>query len=60
MIIGSRLKLNNLSRNPNIVIGNHSVERVQDKKVLGVKIDKELKWKDHISMHNVRKFLKIV
>jgi hypothetical protein len=48
MIIGSRLKLNNLSRNPNIVIGNHSVERVQDKKVLGVKIDKELKWKDHI------------
>ena len=40
MIIGSRPKLSNLSRNPNIVIGNHSVERVQDKKVLGVKIDK--------------------
>ena len=48
MIIGSRSKISNLSRNPNIVIGNHSVERVQDKKVLGVKIDKELKWKDHI------------
>ena len=42
MLVGSK-SLNN----PEIVIGNHIIQQVFSKKVLGVIIDEQLKWKEH-------------
>lgn len=47
MLIGSRQKLQRSPNNPQIVIGNHTIQQVSRKKVLGVIIDEQLKWKEH-------------
>jgi hypothetical protein len=47
MLIGSRQKLQRSPSNPQIVIGNHIIQQVSSKKVLGVIIDEQLKWKEH-------------
>ena len=45
MIIGSRQRLDVFSNNYlDVIIGEHSIERVQNKKVLGIIIDDQLKW----------------
>ena len=47
MLIGSRQRLNQFSGNPNIILGNHTIQQVPNKKVLGVIIDENLKWNEH-------------
>ena len=48
MIIGSRQRLDVFSNNYlDVIIGEHSIERVQNKKVLGIIIDDQLKWDRH-------------
>ena len=46
MLIGSRQRLQQSLSNPQIVIGNHVIQQVSSKKVLGVNIDEQLKWKE--------------
>ena len=48
MLIGSRQKLNNVSKQPNVVISDEPIERVRDCKILGVHIDESLTWEKHI------------
>ena len=43
MPIGPRPKLNQFLSNPCITIGNHTIQQVPEKKVLGVIIDEQLK-----------------
>ena len=47
MIIGSRQRLEGLRQSPEIVINNDKIKRVNDKKVLGIIIDDQLKWNKH-------------
>jgi hypothetical protein len=47
MLVGSRQRLQQSSSNPQIVIGNHIIQQVSSKKVLGVIIDEQLKWEEH-------------
>ncbi len=46
MSIGSRQRLQQYLSNPQIVIGNHVIQQVSSKKVLGVITDEQLKWKE--------------
>ena len=46
-LVGSRQRLQVSPSNPQIVIGNHITMQVSSKKVLGVIIDEQLKWKEH-------------
>ena len=50
VLIGSRNRISGLLTEPNIVIGNGSVKRVESTKVLGVHIDKNLTWEKHIDV----------
>ena len=47
MLIASKRKLTQLTENPNIYISNHNIKQVSKKKVLGILLEKELKWKEH-------------
>ena len=47
MLVGSRQRLQQSLNNSEIVIGNHIIQQVSSKKVLGVIIDEQLKWKEH-------------
>ncbi|RUA05612.1 MAG: hypothetical protein DSY43_04240 [Gammaproteobacteria bacterium] len=49
MIIASRQRLANLSRDPIIKIGDCHLKRVKSTKTLGMIIDESLTWNDHIS-----------
>ena len=42
MIIGSAQRINKLNEEPNLFIGNVKLERVNNKKVLGIVIDQNL------------------
>ena len=50
MLIGSRKKLSNMSNllEIKVSIGNNEVEEVSNTKTLGIIIDENLKWKEHI------------
>ena len=41
---------------PQIIIGNHIIQQVSRKKVLGVIIDEQLKWKEHNDAQCKKKF----
>jgi hypothetical protein len=56
MLVGSRQRLQQSSSNPQIVIGNHIIQQVSSKKVLGVIIDEQLKWKEHNDVQCKKKF----
>jgi hypothetical protein len=47
MLIASKRKLKQYSGNPNITIGSHNIKQVINKKVLGIILDEELKWREH-------------
>ena len=47
MLVGSRQRLQQYLSNPEIVIGSHFIQHLSSKKVLGVIIDEQLKWKGH-------------
>ena len=49
VLVGSRNRLSELEE-PDIVIGNEPVKRVQSTKVLGVHIDENLTWDKHIDV----------
>ena len=49
MIIGSRQKNLNIQEEPVISIGNETIKKISKCKTLGVIIDDELLWKDHIN-----------
>ena len=57
MIVGSRQRLNQINSDPDILIGDHKIKRVSNKKFLGVVLDEPLNWHNHIDI-NVRKFQK--
>jgi hypothetical protein len=48
MLIASKRKLKQYSGNRNITIGSHSIKQVTNKKVLGIILDEELKWREYI------------
>ena len=48
MLIASKRKLKQFSGNLNITIGSHNIKQVVNKKVLGIILDEELKWREHI------------
>ena len=50
MIIGSVQRIRNLSREPSLFIGNVKLKRVKHKKILGVTVDENLGWHEHISI----------
>ena len=43
MIVGSRQRLNQINSDPGILIGDHMIKRVSNKKFLGVVLDEQLK-----------------
>ena len=48
-LIASRNKINSLTIEPNVMIGNSHINRVHDCKTLGVYIDESLTWQSHIN-----------
>ena len=48
MIIGSRNRLNQIHSNPEIVIGEQTIERVARKEFLGVIVNEKLNWHEQI------------
>ena len=49
MIIGSRQRLNQILTNPDIVMGDNKINKVSNKTFLGVILDEQLNWHDHIN-----------
>jgi hypothetical protein len=47
MLIASKRKLKQFSCDPCILIGNHNIKQVTNKKVLGITLDDELRWHKH-------------
>ena len=47
MLVGSRQRPQQSPSNPEIIIGDNIIQQVFIKKVLGVIIDEQLKWKEH-------------
>ena len=47
MLIASKRKLKQFSYDPCILIGNHNIKQVTNKKVLGITLDDELRWHKH-------------
>ncbi len=48
MIVGSRQRPNNINSVPDILIGDHMIKRVSNKKFLSVVLDEQLNWHNHI------------
>ena len=48
MLIASKRKLNQIPNNLQILVNNSLIQQVKQKEVLGVIIDQELNWKEHI------------
>ena len=48
MFVTTTLKLSNLGRDFSIKIGNNHVKRVQTTKYLGIHLDENLKWNEHV------------
>ena len=49
MIIGTRQKLNHLSHDMEVLIGEKKLKQVTSKKVLGVTIDDQLSWEEQVT-----------
>ena len=50
LLIGSNQRLSNIKENPNILIEGEKVKQVFSSKSLGVQIDQNITWENHISM----------
>ena len=48
MFLTTTFKLSNLGRDFPIKIGNNHVKRVQTTKYLGIHLDENLKWNEHV------------
>jgi hypothetical protein len=48
MLIASKRKLNQIPNNLQILVNNSLIQQVKQKEVLGVIIDQDLNWKEHI------------
>ena len=49
MVIGSRQRLNQILTNPDIVMGDNKINKVLNKTFLGVILDEQRNWHDHIN-----------
>ena len=49
MLIGSKVRINKLTSDPKIVIGGHRLKRVVVTKSLGLMIDENLSWEEHVN-----------
>ena len=49
MLIGSKVRINQLTSDPKIVIGGHRLKRVVVTKSLGLMIDENLSWEEHVN-----------
>lgn len=58
MMIASNIKLKQLLRDPKIKLGSDCVKRVTTAKLLGVLIDENLSWGDHINNNIIPKVMK--
>ena len=48
MLIGSRQRLNDIQIKPKITLGDTDVNRVSETKTLGIVVDDQLLWKNHV------------
>ena len=48
MLIGSRQRLNDIQMNPKITLGDTNVNRAIETKTLGIVVDDQLLWKNHV------------
>jgi hypothetical protein len=56
MLIASKRKLKQFSYDPCILIGNHNIKQVTNKKVLGITLDDELRWHKPTMIFNARNY----
>ena len=49
MLIGSKVRINKLTSDPKIVIVGHRLKRVVVTKFLGLMIDENLSWEEHVN-----------
>jgi hypothetical protein len=49
MLIGSKVRINKLTSDPKIFIGGHRLKRVVVTKSLGLMIDENLSWEEHVN-----------
>jgi hypothetical protein len=49
MLICSKVRINKLTSDPKIFIGGHSLKRVVVTKSLGLMIDENLSWEEHVN-----------
>ena len=49
MLIGSKVRINKLTSDPKIFIGGHRLKRVIVTKSLGLMIDENLSWEEHVN-----------
>ena len=49
MLIGSKVRINKLTSDPKIVIGGHRLKRVVVTKSMGLMIDENLSWEEHVN-----------
>ena len=49
MIIGSRQRFNQITTNPDIVLGDNKINKVSNETFLGVALDEQLNWHDRVS-----------
>ena len=48
MLIGSRQRLKDIQTDPKITLGDTEVNRVSEKKTLGIVVDDQLLWRNHV------------
>ena len=48
MIIGSRQRISKMSFDPQVSIGSDKIKRVTTTKTLGVIVDENISWKNHV------------
>ena len=49
MLIGSRQLLHDIQINPKITLGDTEVNRVSESKTLGIVVNDQLLWKNHVN-----------
>ena len=48
MLVGSRQRLNDIQIEPKIKLGDTEVNKVSETKTLGIVVDDQLLWKNHV------------
>jgi hypothetical protein len=56
MLIAFKRNLIQFSCDPCILIGNHNIKQVTNRKVLGITLGDELRWRKHIMIFNAKNY----